>query len=77
VATTEDPHFEELSADPLAGGAVDALESEVADVERALARLDDGSYGTCEVCGERLSEAVLNERPAARYCAAHLPMVLG
>jgi len=54
--------------------SLDALEAEVADVERALARLDDGTYGTCEVCRTRLSEAQLAESPAARWCDAHLPL---
>jgi DnaK suppressor protein len=58
-------------------GALEALQAEVADIERALARLDDGTYGTCEVCRERLPDPVLRERPAARYCSAHLPMALG
>lgn len=73
----EDPSVEEQAVDDLAGVAVDALAEEVADIERALARLDEGTYGTCEVCGGRLSDAVLDERPAARFCAAHLPMRLG
>ena len=62
------------SVDP---AALDALEAELADIERALERMDEGSYGTCEVCGERLSEALLAERPAARHCPAHLPIALG
>lgn len=74
---TEEPGYEQWGSDALAGVAVDALTAEVADIERALARLDEGTYGTCEVCGGRLSDTVLDERPAARYCAAHLPMSLG
>jgi RNA polymerase-binding transcription factor DksA len=57
-------------------GALDALEAEIRDVERALARLDDGTYGTCEVCGDRLAETQLAESPAARFCRAHLPITL-
>ncbi len=58
-------------------GALDALASEMDDIERALARLDDGSYGTCEVCGDRLPAETLEDRPGARHCAAHLPFVSG
>ncbi|MHB8439738.1 MAG: TraR/DksA C4-type zinc finger protein [Acidimicrobiales bacterium] len=54
--------------------AVAELEEELHDVERALSRLDEGTYGTCEACGERLPEDVLVQRPAARFCAAHLPL---
>ena len=56
--------------------AIDALESEVAGVIRALERLADGTYGTCEVCASPLGAAVLVEHPAARHCAAHLPIAL-
>lgn len=47
------------------------LQTELADVERALAKLDDGSYGTCEVCGERIAAARLDAMPATRYCIDH------
>ena len=53
---------------------LDVLEAEIADIERALTRLDDGTYGTCEVCGDALPQALLTESPAARLCAAHLPL---
>ncbi len=56
---------------------VDTLEAEVEDVARALDRLAEGSYGTCEVCGTALDASVLAERPAARHCSAHLPIALG
>lgn len=41
------------------------------DVDRALARLDEGTYGTCEVCGSAIDEERLAARPAARSCGAH------
>ena len=34
----------------------------------ALERLDDGTYGTCEACGEEISERRLKVRPEARFC---------
>ena len=40
-------------------------------VERALDRLDEGTYGTCEVCGAELADDVLAEDPTARRCPAH------
>lgn len=41
------------------------------DVERALQKLDDGSYGRCETCGEPIAEARLEAMPASRYCLQH------
>jgi len=40
----------------------------LAQIDAALARLDDGSYGTCEVCGKPIGVARLEARPAARTC---------
>lgn len=65
------------SAGAYDGPGADALERDVADVERALERLADGTYGTCEVCGTRLPPAELEARPAARRCGAHLPIGAG
>lgn len=47
---------------------LDELERELGDVDVALRRLDDGSYGTCEVCGDAISEARLEASPATRLC---------
>ena len=47
---------------------LDELETELRDVEHALGRLRDGSYGTCERCGGAIGEARLVAAPAARLC---------
>ena len=52
-----------------------AAEAELDAVERALERLDDGTYGSCEVCASALDDARLAADPTARCCAAHLPGV--
>ena len=44
------------------------VEAELADIEHALARLNDGTYGTCEACGKPIDEARLEALPAARLC---------
>ena len=41
------------------------------DVRRAQQRVADGSYGTCEVCGEPIPEARLEARPWAIRCITH------
>lgn len=38
------------------------------EVRRALARLDDGTYGSCVDCGDRLSDERLDARPEAARC---------
>lgn len=47
---------------------LERVEAELADVEHALRRLDDGSYGTCEACGKPIRDARLEAVPAARFC---------
>lgn len=38
------------------------------DVRSALQRVEDGSYGTCVVCGEPIDEARLHAIPETPYC---------
>lgn len=58
------------------GGAIplDSLneseQGQVVEIEAALARIDDGSYGRCEDCEERLEQARLDVMPSARRCFA-------
>jgi len=40
----------------------------LAEIEAALARIDAGSYGICEQCGERLRADWLEASPQLRYC---------
>lgn len=44
------------------------VEGELADIEHALQRLDDGTYGTCEACGKPIGDDRLEALPAARFC---------
>ncbi|MGW4272808.1 TraR/DksA family transcriptional regulator [Streptomyces seoulensis] len=41
----------------------------LADVEAALARLADGSYGGCHLCRRPIARERLEIVPQARYCA--------
>ena len=45
---------------------LDGIERELADVEVALARLEDGTYWTHELTGDPLPDTLLEEHPAAR-----------
>ncbi len=48
------------------------LEVRYNDVLAALARIEAGTYGVCEVSGEEIEEDRLNADPAAKTCMAHL-----
>lgn len=43
--------------------------NEMAQVEAALHRLEDGTFGACTDCGERIPLARLHVQPAAQRCA--------
>jgi DnaK suppressor protein len=47
-----------------------SLKDTLDDVELALAKMDAGTYGTCESCGEPIPPARLEAMPAARRCMA-------
>ena len=38
------------------------------DVVSALQKIDEGSFGSCERCGESITEKRLEALPFARYC---------
>jgi DnaK suppressor protein len=42
----------------------------LAQAEHALARIEDGTYGTCESCGEAIGKARLQAFPRAVLCVA-------
>ena len=50
---------------------LDQIQAELDAVERALARLDNGTYGLCEACGERIADERLAAVPATRFCLTH------
>jgi RNA polymerase-binding transcription factor DksA len=51
-------------------GAHEQLQELLADIERAQARLAEGTYGTCDACGEPIAEARLEALPWATECVS-------
>jgi RNA polymerase-binding transcription factor DksA len=49
----------------------DNLQSVLAEVEHAIEKLDAGTFGVCETCGDAIAEARLEAMPATRYCVQH------
>ena len=41
----------------------------LADIDQALLRIEEGSYGVCVRCGRPIDERRLEAMPAARYDA--------
>ncbi len=49
-------------------GLVETLKQQVDEIDSALHKLDEGTYGVCENCGKEISPARLEARPASTYC---------
>ncbi|MDA8324019.1 MAG: TraR/DksA C4-type zinc finger protein [Actinomycetota bacterium] len=47
---------------------IDQARSHLGAVDAALARLEDGSYGRCERCGQPIGAGRLAARPTATQC---------
>ena len=45
-----------------------SLRETLGEVERALEKIESGSYGVCEDCGQPINPARLEAKPAARLC---------
>lgn len=48
------------------------LETQLLDVNDALKRIEDGTYGVCKVGGELISEKRLDANPSATTCVEHM-----
>jgi DnaK suppressor protein len=52
----------------LAVGTIQRQQQLLTEVESALKRVEDGSFGECDGCGESISARRLQALPWARYC---------
>jgi RNA polymerase-binding transcription factor DksA len=50
---------------------VNQFRKELLETQRALDKIDEGTYGVCERCGQAIAEARLEAMPATRYCIQH------
>lgn len=49
---------------------IEKVRDQLANVERALQRLDEGNYGSCEDCGESIPEERLEALPYVTRCVS-------
>ena len=49
-------------------GVGESLEATLARTERAIAKLDEGSYGRCDACGGPIEPPRLKARPDSALC---------
>jgi RNA polymerase-binding transcription factor DksA len=72
--TADDEHDPEGSTLSAEWSRVDALrrgaQEELAEIDAALRRRADGTYGVCARCGRGIPEARMEVRPTARLCVS-------
>jgi DnaK suppressor protein len=72
LVATDDEHDPEGSSTAFERAHVQALldqaQSHLADLDTAMERLNDGTYGVCERCGRPVAVERLKVRPAAKTC---------
>lgn len=72
AVATDDEHDPEGATIAFERAQVSALLSQARahldDLDRAVVRLGDGTYGRCESCGGEIAAARLGARPSARTC---------
>ena len=52
----------------LALNLASSRQDSIYDIEDAIRRIDDGTYGACEVCGSGIERARLKALPFAKKC---------
>ena len=50
---------------------LEQLEAEIGDLDAALRKIDEGTYGTCEICGREIEPERLEAVPGTRTCIEH------
>ena len=58
----------DAAQDEISSQLAEVESRELANIERALVRIKNGSYGECEVCGDKIPVARLNALPYATSC---------
>jgi RNA polymerase-binding transcription factor DksA len=51
---------------------LNTLGARMNEVEAALSRIEENTYGKCEVCGKDIEEERLKANPAAATCTEHM-----
>jgi RNA polymerase-binding transcription factor len=58
----------DLADDEALAGVDDVLRRDIAQIRAALARIKNGTYGSCVICGQDIDPARLEALPTATRC---------
>ena len=62
--------MDEMQCQAMAQAQERSRAAELARIEQALRRVEDGEYGWCQTCGEEIAPKRLEVDPAAAVCVA-------
>lgn len=69
---TGDVDAQEESGHDRVSALIEALEHEREQIEQALAKIEDGTYGACDICKAKIKENRLKALPTATRCLSCL-----
>lgn len=72
TATEKDELADRMEEIEEHGGEQSTLMTRKNEITAALARMDAGTYGFCEECGEKIDDERLEANPAAATCRLHM-----
>ena len=67
-ARPADPAAPWCDLESVAAPVAEPVRRELADIEQALRRIDEGRYGSCQACGGAMGMQRIRAIPEARYC---------
>ena len=69
VDISDDADFVSLATNSLIDSVISSSQlKELKEIDEALKRIEDGTYGICEMCGEPIKKLRLKIKPHAKYC---------
>ncbi len=69
VDVNDEADYAAISTDRLIDDTITTKQQrELKEIEEALKKIEDGSYGICEMCEEPISIERLKVKPQAKYC---------
>lgn len=66
---SEDENSEETSDQIEDESTLSTLEEEMEQIDRAVNKIEEGTYGKCSNCGKPIEEKRLEFNPSATYCS--------
>ncbi len=61
-----------MGEDMVGSQILEQLEKQMSEIDAALERIENGTYGICEISGQPIEKERLEANPSARTCIKHM-----